>query len=307
LIFSASALRKACRAEAEIPELPEVETVRRQLVPAVTGLRFVAVKAVEPAMLRDCLEGDLRDRLPGRTIADIGRLGKFLTLKLDGEGDLYLTLHLGMTGQILVTPSQGDAAGGRSGSVPPFEAQPHTRFVFILEKLDGTVVRLEFRDIRKFGRVHLTGGGPAPRLRGLGPDAWIGDWDKSYLERRLSGRKTSIKAFLLDQRYLAGIGNIYADETLWWAQIAPVRPSGSLNTEEIGRLAGEIRACLEEGVRRLGCTLADFVDIEGRPGSFQEKLKAYGRQGQVCSRCGETLVRLVVAGRGTAYCPGCQN
>jgi formamidopyrimidine-DNA glycosylase len=161
--------------------------------------------------------------------------------------------------------------------------------------------------MRKLGRVHLTAGGPALRLRRLGPDAWKGDWDVDYLAGRLRGRKAPIKAFLLDQRNLAGIGNIYADETLWWSQLAPTRPAGSLSAAEVGTLAAEIRLRLEEGVHQLGCTLADFVDIEGRPGSFQEQLEAYGRQGQICARCGGTLVRVAVAGRGTAYCPGCQK
>jgi formamidopyrimidine-DNA glycosylase len=175
-----------------------------------------------------------------------------------------------------------------------------------LETLTGARVRFEFRDMRKFGRVHLTRGGPAPRLEGLGPDAWKGAWDSHYLAARLCGRRAPLKAFLLDQRNLAGIGNIYADETLWWSHLSPLRAAGSLTEPEIERLAAQIRLRLEEGVRRLGCTLADFVDIEGRPGSFQEQLEAYGRQGLACSRCGATLTRVVVGGRGTAYCPGCQ-
>jgi formamidopyrimidine-DNA glycosylase len=289
---------KACRAEAGIPELPEVETVKRQLGEAVTRLRFAVVEAVEPAMLRDTTEEQLRTELPGRTIVHVGRLGKFLLLKMDGQGDPYLTLHLGMTGQILVTPH---------GEVQAGSDRPHTRFVFKLVEDDGTFAALEFRDMRKFGRVHLTTNGPAPRLRDLGPDAWIGDWDARYLQDRLAGRRTPVKAFLLDQRHLAGIGNIYADEILWWAELAPLRPCGTLAAEEVARLAAETRLTLEEGVRRLGCTVADFVDIEGRPGGFQERLRAYRRQGQVCVRCGEKIIRVIVAGRGTAYCPGCQR
>ncbi|HLA82827.1 MAG TPA: bifunctional DNA-formamidopyrimidine glycosylase/DNA-(apurinic or apyrimidinic site) lyase [Thermoleophilia bacterium] len=289
---------KACRAEAGIPELPEVETVKRQLAEAVTHLRFAVVEAIEPAMLRDTTEEQLRTELPGRTIVHVGRLGKFLLLKMDGQRHLHLTLHLGMTGQILVTP-YGKVQAGADG--------PHTRFVFKLVKDDGTFARFEFRDIRKFGRVHLTGNGPAPKLRDLGPDAWIGDWDTRYLKHRLRGRRAPIKAFLLDQRNLAGIGNIYADEILWWAELAPLRPCGTLTVEEVARLAAEIRLTLEEGVRRLGCTVADFVDIEGRPGGFQERLRAYGRQGQDCVRCGEKIIRVIIAGRGTGYCPGCQR
>ena len=273
----------------------------------MTGLHIVAVKAVETAMLLDCSEADLRAELPGRTIEDVGRVGKFLVLRLDGPGEFYLTVHLGMTGQILVTPAVNGEEPEPGSATLGGPQHPHTRFLFLLETEAGSKVRFEFRDMRKFGRVHLTAGGPAPRLRRLGPDAWKGDWEVDYLAARLRGRKAPLKAFLLDQRNLAGIGNIYADETLWWSRLAPTRPAGSLTAAEVRTLATEIRLRLEEGVRRLGCTLADFVDIEGRPGGFQEELEAYGRQGKICTRCGEVLVRVVVAGRGTTYCPGCQK
>lgn len=277
-----------------MPELPEVETVRRQLADTVTGLRFAHIYATEPSMLRDCTDQEVRVTLPGRFIEDVDRLGKFLILRLSGKGEYFLTLHLGMTGQILV--------GG-----PTSEVGPHTRFLFALGGLGSEPASMEFRDIRKFGRLHLTSGGPAPRLRLLGPDALEGEWDSSYLAARLKGRKAPIKAFLLDQRNLAGIGNIYADEILWWAEIAPIRAAGSLSTGDIERLEAEIRTRLEEGVRQRGCSISDFVDTEGRSGGFQDHLMAYGRQGQECSRCGGTFIRVVVAGRGTTYCPECQK
>ncbi|MBN1629867.1 MAG: bifunctional DNA-formamidopyrimidine glycosylase/DNA-(apurinic or apyrimidinic site) lyase [Thermoleophilia bacterium] len=280
-----------------MPELPEVETVRRQLDGALTGKTFVAVTQIDPAMLRDCSAEELRAGLPGRRIESVGRLGKFLTVALDDGA--FLTMHLGMTGQLLVDPKE-----------PP---GPHTRFLFALEgeALSGRDARyaglLEFRDARKFGRVQLTAGGPAPRLRALGPDAWLGEWDAEYLAGRLRGRKIALKAFLLDQSHLAGIGNIYADEILWWTGLSPLRESGSLDADEIARLREEIPCRLQEGIRLLGCTLSDFVDTAGEPGEFQDWLRAYGRQGQTCSRCGGTLVRTVVGGRGTAYCPECQR
>jgi formamidopyrimidine-DNA glycosylase len=273
-----------------VPELPEVETVRRQLARSVIGKSIATVDRVEPAMLRDCSEDQVRARLPGRRVLSLDRLGKFLVMTLDG--DVFLTLHLGMTGQLLI-----DA--GDSG--------PHTRFLFELREGDGPSTRLEFRDMRKFGRLHLTEGEPAHRLQGLGPDAWVGRWDSAHLAQRMRGRTTALKAFLLDQRHLAGIGNIYADEILWWAELSPLRLSGSLSDEEVARLAEEIPRRLGEGVRLLGCSFSDFVDTEGRPGSFQDWLRAYGRHGQACLRCGDTLVRTVIAGRGTAYCPGCQR
>jgi formamidopyrimidine-DNA glycosylase len=164
-----------------------------------------------------------------------------------------------------------------------------------------------FRDVRKFGRLHVTEGRPAERLDRLGPDAWLGDWDPAYLGALLRGRSAPLKAFLLDQRHLAGIGNIYADEILFGARLSPLRPSGDLRPAEIVRLAGEIRERLEEGVRLRGCSISDFVDTEGSPGSFQDSLRAYGRHGEPCVECGRPLARTVVGGRGTAFCPHCQR
>lgn len=274
-----------------MPELPEVETVRRQLAGSVLSWTFVDVARTELAMLVDCSAEEVCTRLPGRRIECVDRLGKFLVVELDGG--VFLTLHLGMTGQLLVDPKD--------------DPGPHTRFLFGLKDDEAHEVVLEFRDARKFGRLHLTTGGPAPRLRFLGPDAWRGSWDAAYLADRLRGRKVALKAFLLDQSHLSGIGNIYADEILWWAELSPLRVSGSLTAEEIERLSEEIPRRLDEGVRLLGCTLSDFVDTAGEPGGFQEWLQAYGKQGRICARCGGTLVRAVVGGRGTAYCPGCQH
>ncbi len=179
--------------------------------------------------------------------------------------------------------------------------------MFLLRAPDGCGSYLEFRDARKFGRVHLTLDRPPARMDALGPDAWLGEWDAAYLVDRLRGRRTPLKAFLLDQRHLAGIGNIYADEILWWVGLSPLRSAGSLDGAEVARLAGEIRLRLAEGVRRLGCSLSDFVDTKGKSGTFQEHLRAYRRHGQPCLRCGHIMLREVIAGRGTAYCPGCQR
>jgi formamidopyrimidine-DNA glycosylase len=289
-----------------LPELPEVETVRRQLAGSVSGLRFTRVERVEPSMLLDCTVEKLREELPGRSILEVGRVGKFIVLGL--SGDAFVTIHLGMTGHILVRTNGPDV---RADAL-----DPHSRFLFLLEQVaiepgernesSGTSTSLEFRDMRKFGRLHLTFGAPPKRLASLGPDAWKGQWGADYLSARLSGRKAPLKALLLDQRILAGIGNIYVDEILWEARLSPVRRAGSLTPEELVCLAGEIPRRLEKGVRLLGCSISDFVDTDGRPGTFQQTLQAYGRHGQTCRRCGQTLVRIVVAGRGTAYCPGCQ-
>jgi formamidopyrimidine-DNA glycosylase len=276
-----------------VPELPEVETVRCQLAASLPGLRFETVEKTEPAMLLDCTERYLRDMLPGSRIDRVERLGKFLVIPL--SGDRYLTLHLGMTGNLLM------------GTSADLGAHEHTRFTFHLKDDDGGRTLLEFRDMRKFGRLHLTPGRPAARLQTLGPDAWQGEWDETYLRERLEGRTAPLKAFLLDQRHLAGIGNIYADEILWWTRLSPLREAGSLSGSETGRLRKEIPRRLGEGVRLLGCSVADFVDTEGRRGRFQDWLRAYGKYGQACSRCGVVLARVVVAGRGTTFCPNCQK
>jgi len=274
-----------------LPELPEVETVRRQLAGSLIGMTFTAVEKTEPAMVRDCTALEVERRVPGRRILGIDRLGKFIVVALDGG--VFLTLHLGMTGRLLIDPVDGPG--------------PHSRFLFTLEDDTGRSCRLEFRDPRKFGRLHLTTGGPAPRMRGLGPDAWLGEWDADYLAGRLRGRRVALKAFLLDQSNLCGIGNIYADEILWWTGLSPLRPAGALGPDDVARLVQEIPTRLGEGVRLLGCTLSDFVDTAGEPGEFQDWLQAYGRQGQTCTRCGGVLTRTIVGGRGTAYCPGCQR
>lgn len=272
-----------------MPELPEVETVRCQLQRGLVGRRFAPPERIEPFMLLRTAPEELEALLPGRTVEEVGRHGKFLLLRL--TDDLYLTVHLGMTGQLLLL-----------GQDEPLPA--HARFVLPLE---GAAERLVFSDMRKFGRVELTAGSPAPRVAQTGPDAWVGEWDADALVERLRGRATPLKAFLLDQRRLAGIGNIYADEILFGARLSPLRPAGTLTQEETRRLAREIRERLEEGVRLRGCSISDFVDTRGTEGGFQRVLRAYGRQGQACPRCGGTIVRTVVAGRGTAYCPTCQR
>jgi formamidopyrimidine-DNA glycosylase len=310
-----------------VPELPEVETVRRQLAAELPGRRFQSVEQVEPSMLRDCTEQDLRERLPGADVLSVDRMGKFLIVRLSGDG--FLTFHLGMTGQILLharddrdsqgstgdANAPGDPARGRSGGLLQLESacacterHTHTRFLFELGSAEARPsLCLEFRDARKFGRVHLTFGALPERMRALGPDAWRGAWAEDYLASRLKGRRTPVKSFLLDQRNLAGIGNIYADEILWLARISPLRPGGTIGPRRVKRLATLIPERLGEGVELLGCSISDFVDTQGRSGGFQQTLRAYGRQGQKCSRCGKTMKRVVIAGRSSTYCPGCQR
>ncbi len=279
-----------------MPELPEVETIRSQLAAALPGRRIHAVDRLNEFMLLDVTASEFTAALAGRRILDVRRRGKFLVFPL--SGDLFLTIHLGMTGQVLLEGVTGPSVS------------PHDRFVFPLDARDSDAPEalLVFRDIRKFGRVHLTSGGPAARVGRMGPDAWPGDdWDEAGLAAMIRGRRAPLKAVLLDQRHLAGIGNIYADEILFAAGLSPVRPAGSLSTDEIGKLAVDIKLTLAEGVRLRGCSISDYVDTSGAGGGFQRVLRAYGRHGQECLRCGGTMVRTIVAGRGTAFCPSCQG
>lgn len=274
-----------------MPELPEVETVRRQLEAVLPGWTLTGVAAVEPSMLRGVLPRDIKKHLCGRTLGHPRRKGKFLLLPL--SGGVWLTLHLGMTGRLLVP----------SGRRP---RDAHDRFVFALAR-EGQKAWFVFRDARKFGRVELSEGGPASRVSTLGPDGWMGEWGADYLAGRFKGRRAAVKALLLDQRILAGVGNIYADEALFEAGILPSRPAGSLNHAELERLAAAVRSTLDRGVRALGCSVSDFLHVDGGRGSMQEGLRAYRRQGLACTRCGATMERTIIAGRGTGYCPCCQR
>ena len=295
-----------------MPELPEVETVRRQLEPALVGRRFGDVERVEPSMLRDTTAQELRVALPGARVDSVLRRGKFLLIALSGGN--VMTVHLGMTGQLLTLPVAAPlpaharfvfTLGGAGRSAAALTARrAATRAGVPVPSRSG--LRLVFNDPRKFGRLHLTRG-PAERLERLGPDALEDDWDRDALAAELAGRRAPLKAFLLDQRHLAGIGNIYADEILFAAGLSPLRPAGSLSDDEIARLAEQVRERLAEGVRLRGCSISDYVDVQGRKGSFQEVLQAYGRRGERCRRCGGTLLRAIVAGRGTSYCPDCQH
>lgn len=274
-----------------MPELPEVETIRRQLAPAIPGWQVKYVRTLEPAMMPQGQGRRLRGAVCGRSFLPPQRRGKFLLLPL--SGDVWLTVHLGMTGRLLIVPGR-------------YAAHVHDRFVFRLGRGDERAWFV-FRDARKFGRLEASVGGPSRRVEMLGPDAWADSWDTGYLWHRLRGRSAPIKALLLDQRLLAGVGNIYADEALFEAQIHPLRPAGSLNADELEQLAAAVRTVLDRGVQALGCSLSDFFHLDGSLGSMQQALKAYGRQGRPCVRCGTPLVRTIVAGRGTAYCPTCQG
>jgi formamidopyrimidine-DNA glycosylase len=282
-----------------MPELPEVETIARQLRGLVVDRtisefesRWVRLTEPEPAAVVDA-------RLRGRRISDVRRRGKFVVFDLDGGEALVVSLR--MTGKLLYGAADVDERYVRG----------EIRFA------DGTAMR--FSDTRKFGRMAIvdvaTLENSAERRRPRLPlHASLGQeplargftvaWLRSLLRRR---PRAAIKVLLLDQRAIAGIGNIYAIEALWRARINPLRKAGSLRADEIARLHEAIRWALRKGIRLGGASPSDYVDARGNRGRMQREFQVYGRAGEPCPRCGREIVRTVVGGRGTFHCPRCQR
>lgn len=273
-----------------MPELPEVETVRRTLAPWVVGEEFRSVTV----LFEGCLEGicgkDLEARLEGRRVDALFRLGKYLGFSLD-DGS-RLVVHLRMTGRLIATESRD----------PQINA--YTRLVFHFAS--GKALR--FDDLRKFGRVMWFQDQTSLRARiRVGVDPLGPGFTPERLAAWVAGRRRPIKSFLLEQTHVAGLGNIYADEALHRAKIGPWRQAGSLSAGEIEALHRAVVSVLEEGVAHKGTTLRDYVDGDGRAGEFQTRLRTYGREGQPCLECGQAIERIVLSGRSSFYCPRCQR
>jgi formamidopyrimidine-DNA glycosylase len=273
-----------------MPELPEVESVRRQLEPVLVGRRFERVAIDDPRLVRPYEPAEVAAELEGERVAALERRGKYLVVRF--ESGRVLLIHLRMTGSLL---------HAANGSLPD---DPHRRAVVRLD--DGSDVA--YRDVRRFGTWLLLEPGDAePYL-----DARVGDepldalFTAARLGEGLAGRRTSLKAALLDQRTLAGMGNIYVDEALWRARLNPLRPAAGLDGAELRRLHRGIRAALEHGLARQGSTLRDYRLPDGSGGSMQDEFRVYGRRDEPCDRCGTPIARTQVAGRTTWYCPTCQ-
>jgi formamidopyrimidine-DNA glycosylase len=273
-----------------MPELPEVEVVRRSLEPQLRGSRIIRIHAGRhlPDILTLPLEVFARE-VEGRRITDLGRRGKTLLIELDSGA--MITVHLGMTGELsLAQPAE------------PYP--PHHHLSFVLEQ--GWELR--YRDIRRFGRIGLLR--PAEREQfeaRLGPEPLSPELTPEQLRERLARHRRAIKALLLEQSFLAGVGNIYADEALFRAGINPLRPASSLEIEEARRLLEALREVLEAAIHRRGTTIRNYRDGLGQPGENQASLRIYGRPpGSPCPVCGTPVVRVVVAQRGTTFCPRCQ-
>jgi formamidopyrimidine-DNA glycosylase len=273
-----------------VPELPEVETVRRQLEPVLLGRRFERVEIDDPRLVRPFEPVAVAAELEGERVAELDRRGKYLIFRF--ESGRVLLVHLRMTGSF---------RHRRNGAA---EDDPHRRAVVRLD--DGSDVA--YRDVRRFGTWLLVEPEELePYLaERLGEEPLLAGFTPARLARRLAGRRASIKAALLDQRTLAGLGNIYVDEALWRARIHPKRPAGELGANDVRRLHGAIRRVLETAIDRRGSTLRDYSTPRGRRGSMQRAFKVYGRTEESCDRCGTPIEKTRAGGRGTWYCPHCQ-
>jgi formamidopyrimidine-DNA glycosylase len=272
-----------------VPELPEVETVRRAIAPSLEGATIERAEIRDPRLVRPFDPDIVAAELVGERVLEVGRRGKYLIVRFDAGRSLLV--HLRMTGS-LRTAERGALAD-----------DPHTRAVLKLD--NGSDVA--YRDVRRFGTWELFDERDLkPYLAArLGPEP-LGSLSAARLGRQLEGRRAPLKSALLDQRTIAGLGNIYVDEALWQSRLHPLRPAGSLDGEELTRLHRAIRAILRKAVARQGSTLRDYALPDGAYGSMQDEFRAYGRGGEPCDRCGAPLVRIVVGGRTTVYCPDCQ-
>ncbi|MGQ0833093.1 MAG: bifunctional DNA-formamidopyrimidine glycosylase/DNA-(apurinic or apyrimidinic site) lyase [Microthrixaceae bacterium] len=263
-----------------MPELPEVETVRRQLEPLVVG------RQITEGWGHPSSKFSSAPLAAGATIDRVDRRGKYLLLALDDDRELIV--HLGMTGQLRVRPRDED---------------PYVRAWWAFD--DGQV--LELRDVRRFGRVAVVPAGEwgsLPTLAAQGPEPWDPALDDDGLWHNLRRSRARLKTQLLSQRPIAGVGNIYADEALWRSGLHPGRRS--ITRRDAGRLLVELRAVLEQAIANRGTTFRDYRTPEGGPGGNQPELECYGRAGEPCARCGTELRRSVLDGRGTTHCPTCQ-
>ena len=272
-----------------MPELPEVETVAADLRPQLIGSRFAAAHILWPRTLAAPDLELLGARIADRQVTAIGRRGKYLLVHLDSGQTLII--HLRMTGQLAVVADDSPLLNG-----------PHLRASF--ELTDGR--RLTFTDARKFGRIWLVDKiEEVVGKLGLEPLDWT--FTPEALAERLRTRRVAIKALLLDQTVVAGVGNIYADEALFMAGIHPLRPACSLTGDEIARLCDAIRVVLQESIDERGTLLRDYRTPYGQDGAYQNRLRVYQQTGLPCPRCGTSIERIRVTQRGTHFCPRCQS
>jgi formamidopyrimidine-DNA glycosylase len=273
-----------------MPELPEVETIRRQLAPALEGRRLEGIEVRDPRWCDPAPPEAIADALRGRLIERLGRRGKYLVASF--EDDVHLVMHLRMTGNLLLVAADQ-------------EEPAHLRVVMDLD--DGT--RVLFVDVRRFGTGDVLLGSDALAeyfASRLGVEPLSPDFTADALRALARGRRQPVKAFLLTQERVAGVGNIYADEALFRARIHPLRPVGTLRRPQVEALRDAVVETLEAGIDAKGASIDDYRHVDGAQGSFQDRFLVHTREGEPCPRCGATIRKLRAAGRGTYVCPRCQ-
>lgn len=288
-----------------MPELPEVETVRLQLLHKIKGKTIKVVEVFHSKSANH--DGSFEDRLLDKTIKHIDRIGKLMIFSFVGEDDLFMLAHLKMTGQFFfVEDDEVAIGGGHSMTETDFTDLPnkHTRVAFYFTDKSA----LFFNDMRIFGYVRLTDrkGMEAARA-GFGQEPISDDFDVELFTKKLKKRSSYIKPTLLDQKFIAGLGNIYVDEALWMAGVKPTRRAHKVNKAEAAAIAAASRDVMRRSIEFGGTTFENFKDTGGKNGNFADFLQVFGRQGGFCPRCGEIIQKIKLAGRGTHYCPSCQK
>lgn len=274
-----------------MPELPEVETIRRQLAPKVAGRVITAVEIGLPRLIKYPDISRFEQEIVGKRIVGLERRGKYLLFQL--TSDMTLVVHLRMTGRLFYRAAE-------------VSRDAYTYVVFILD--NGFEIR--YADIRTLGTIYLVDKTEMKNIKGLsemGPEPLTDTFDICYFQHLLTNRKTKIKGLLLDQRWIGGLGNIYVDESLALSGIHPERPADSLTSDEMCKLYHAINRVIEEGIAHGGTSFRDYVDEEGKVGSHQLHLRVYGRKQEPCDTCGTAIERREVAGRGSYFCPHCQK
>ncbi len=287
-----------------MPELPEVETVRLQLKHKILGKTIDSVEIFHMKTIEH--NRQFAKKLKGKKIADIDRVGKLMIFSFVDENNLFLLAHLKMTGQFFFVDKRGEVAGGGHSMTVADTKLPtkHTRVAFHFT--DGTI--LFFNDMRLFGYTKLVSAKDVAEARqGFGPEPIDPDFDVKWFVTHVRRRQSPIKAVLLDQSFIAGLGNIYVDEALWRAEVRPMRKASTLTKKEAAAIAAASGDVMRESIVVGGTTFQSFADTDGHAGNFTTYLKVFGKQNEACSRCGKTIIKTRCAGRGTHYCPGCQK
>ncbi len=272
-----------------MPELPEVETICLTLKPKLIGRTIISGEVLLPKMLQNIIVEEFLQQISSKKVVDLSRRGKYLKIHLSEK--LIIAFHLRMTGQLIVESAEKEAG----------------KATYLKIRLDDGN-ELRFLDQRKFGRVFLFPETDYPvNLKKLGPEPLGSEFSMATFKKQIANKKIAIKKVLLDQEIIAGIGNIYADESLFLAGIHPARLVDSLTEDELEKLYHAIRKVLNEGIQYRGTTKRDYRDGDGKAGSYQEQLRVYGRKGLQCPQCQNMIVKMNFAGRGTHFCPICQK